>query len=317
MVKSENQHPSADLSVSFDDRLSSCFDRIGPAERRVARYIQANREEALVSSASVLARRAGTSDATVVRTAKALGFQGLDALRKSLAVEMREATNVVSPAVRVARTLGRLDEDDHRSSDFGGVLASTMALHREALETLERVVTPEAFSATVRAILAANRVFIFGIGPSSAMADYAKIQFRRFGLEAESLTDTGLLLADGLGRLRGGDLLIMLAYGRVYPELEALLEHADRSGVPKILVSDTLGTVIGQRVDRVLSVPRGRVDLLSMHTATLALIEALLVALAAGRPVETLESLSRLNRLRHTLTGKALDLPNRTDDSIG
>ena len=124
------------------------------------------------------------------------------------------------------------------------------------------------------------------------MADYAKVQFRRFGLDAESLTYTGLLMADGPGRLRSGDQLI-------------------------ILVSDTLGEAIGQRVDGVLKVPRSRVSLLSMHTATLALIEALLVALAAGRPVETLESLSRLNRLRHILSGKSLDLPNRTNGSIG
>ena len=61
------------------------------------------------------------------------------------------------------------------------------------------------------------------------MADYAKIQFRRFGLDAESLTDTGLLMADGPGRLRSGDQLI-------------------------ILVSDALGEAIGQRVDRVLKV---------------------------------------------------------------
>ncbi len=317
MTTPETHDPSADLAISFDDRVSACFDSIGPAERRVARYIQANREEALVSSASVLARRTKTSDATVVRTAKSLGFQGLDALRKTLVAELRETSNVVSPATRVARTLVRLDEDESQSPSFGGVLASTMALHRESLEALEREVTPEAFGAVVHAILAANRTFVFGIGPSSAMADYAKVQFRRFGLDAESLTDTGVLLADGLGRLRSGDLLVILAYGRVYTELDALLEHADRCGVPKILVSDTLGTVIGQRVDLVLKVPRGRVDLLSMHTATLALIEALLVALAAGRPVETLESLSRLNRLRHTLTGKSLDLPNRSEGSTG
>ena len=38
-----------------------------------------------------------------------------------------------------------------------------MVLHREALESLEREVTPEAFGVTVHPILAANRVFLFGI----------------------------------------------------------------------------------------------------------------------------------------------------------
>jgi hypothetical protein len=52
-----------------------------------------------------------------------------------------------------------------------------------------------------------------------------------------------------------------------------------------------------------------------MHTGTLALIEAILVALAAERPVETLENLNRLNHLRQRLTGKSLDIPNKAPTS--
>jgi hypothetical protein len=46
-----------------------------------------------------------TSDATVVRTAKALGFSGLDELRRALADEIRTA---LSPADRLTRTLGEV-----------------------------------------------------------------------------------------------------------------------------------------------------------------------------------------------------------------
>jgi DNA-binding MurR/RpiR family transcriptional regulator len=46
-----------------------------------------------------------------------------------------------------------------------------------------------------------------------------------------------------------------------------------------------------------------------MHTATLALIEALLVGVAAARPEETLASLRHLNRLRGALEGRDMRLP--------
>ncbi len=143
------------------------------------------------------------------------------------------------------------------------------------------------------------------------MADYFSIQLGRFGLEAQSLTETGLLLADGLQKLRADDLLIIFAYSRVYRELAVLLDQADRCGARTMLVSDTLGARLGDRVGLVLPVARGRADLFSMHTATLGLIEALLVGIASERPAETLASLDSLNALRTELAGAPMDLPVR------
>ena len=150
---------------------------------------------------------------------------------------------------------------------------------------------------------------MFGIGPSSAMADYFVTQLGRFGLDAASLTRTGLLFADDLQKLRKGDLVVMLAYGRVYAELAALLDKADRIGARKILLTDTLATLLRDRIDLVLPVARGRIDMFSMHTATLGLIEALLVGIAVKRPRETIEGLKALNEARGKLVGKPMDLP--------
>jgi hypothetical protein len=47
-----------------------------------------------------------------------------------------------------------------------------------------------------------------------------------------------------------------------------------------------------------------------MHTATLALIEALLVGVATKRPKETIASLNDLNGIRAALAGKPMDLPS-------
>ena len=292
--------------VTFDERVNSSLDRIGPAEQRVARFFQENPEEVLISSASALAAKAGTSDATVIRTAKALGFSGLDELRRTLAAELRDN---LSPATRLTRTLSEVGDD------LEAAFRVTLDIHQRALESLRRDITPELFRTTVQHMIAARRVFIFGIGPSSAMADYFTIQLGRFGVEALSLTQTGLLLADGLQKLREGDLLIVFAYSRVYRELAALLDQADRRGVTSILFTDTLGSKLRARVDVVLSVARGRADMLSMHTATLGLIEALLVGIATKRPHETMASLKSLNELRTALVGEPMDLPAAMRDA--
>ncbi len=283
----------------FAARIQAASGRLSPAERRVARYFADHREEVLLASAAELARRAGTSDATVVRTAKTLGYDGLDALRRDLADELRRH---LSPAGRVARSLQAVGDDPDAA------LAATLDLHLESIASLKRSVTPAQFRATVDRIHAAGRIAVFGIGPSSAMAGYLATQFGRFGLDTMVLAETGLLLADRLLRLRPGDLLMVMAYGRVYPELRALFDRADDLGLGRVLMTDTLGPEIGGRADLVLDIPRGRADTVSLHTATLAFIEALLLGVAARRPEATLESLRDLNRLRAALAGPDLSL---------
>jgi DNA-binding MurR/RpiR family transcriptional regulator len=106
----------------------------------------------------------------------------------------------------------------------------------------------------------------------------------------------------------------MLAYGRVYPELATLLDEIDRLGLGSLLVTDTLAATLKHRVDMVLPVARGRAEMLSMHTATLGLIETLLVGVASQRPAETLASLRRLNEAREKLAGEPMRL--RVSDEI-
>jgi DNA-binding MurR/RpiR family transcriptional regulator len=247
----------------FDDRIAERIDAMSAAEIRVARYFQQNREEVLIASAAILAANTDTSDATVIRTARALGFSGLDELRRSLADELRRS---LSPADRLTRTL------DQVGTSVANAFYLTLDIHAQSLESLRRTVTPQMFEHAVETILHAERVLVFGLGPSSAVANYFVIQLGRFGLTAHCLSNSGLLFADDLQKLRAGDLIVMLAYGRVYAELGALLDEIAVHGLRSILVTDSLAAKLRQRVEQVLPVPRGRADMLSMHTATLGCI---------------------------------------------
>jgi len=288
-------------AMSFDGQLQHGIGKLSPAERRVARFFQQNREQVLIASAAALAEQIGTSDATVVRTVKSLGYSGMEEMRQILAGELRQS---LSPAGRMERTLNQVGDDLQAAFEM------TLGIHQNSLENLRRDISPQQFRNAIESILAARRVFIFGIGPSSAMAEYFRIQLGRFGIGAQSLTDTGVLLADGIQQFKAGDLLMIFAYGRVYRELAVLLDQADRKGLGKILFTDTLGPDLRGRVNLILPVARGSADMLSMHTATLALIEALLVGVATERPHETIDSLEALNRMRSALAGKSMDLPS-------
>ena len=280
-------------------RVAAATASLSPAELRVAWFLVRHREEAVLASAASIAKRTGVSDATVVRAVRNLGYAGLDAMRRDLVAELRVEH---TPASRVALTL------DEAAGDPGGALEATLRLHTEKIDALRHAVTGPEFAEATRQIRQAKRVAVFGIGPSGAIATYFAIQARRLGLDAITLRETGLLLADDLLRLRSGDMVLVMAYGRVYPEVEAVLACAGGLGLTRVLVTDSLATALGGRVDLVLNVPRGRVDAFSMHTATLAFLEALLVGLAAEQPGRAIASLERLNGLRAGLAGDRMRL---------
>lgn len=285
-------------AASLQDRIRAKGPGLSPAETRVARYFLDHRETAMISAAAEIAAELKTSDATVVRTAKSLGFNGLDDLRRQLAEDLR---NELTPAGRVVRTLDEVGGEP-------GILGAVMHIHRQALDRLERRISGREFSRAVAMIAGAERVAVFGLGPSSQIAGYFAVQAGRLGLDVITLAHSGLLLADDLNRLRKGDLLVLFAYGRVYAELTALIDRADELGMARILLTDTLGPKLADSIDLVLDIPRGRADLLSMHTATLAFLEALLVGIAAKRPEASIASLERLNSLRQALARQPMDL---------
>jgi len=285
---------------TFADRAAAAAQQLSVSEQAVIRFFQENREEVLVASAAALAEKIGTSDATIIRATQVLGYSGLDDLRRHLADELRMS---LSPAARLTRTLGAV------KSDVTSSLGLMVDVHIQSLEKLRRDISPALFERVIELLARADRVVVFGIGPSSALANYFAIQLGRFGIANRSLTHTGLSFADELHLLRKGDLVVALAYGRVYPEIETLLAESGRVGASTVLLTDTLESALRDQVDLVLPVARGNTDWFSTHTGTLGLTEAILVGLAAKRPAQTVASLKKLNDLRSEVAGEMMNLP--------
>ncbi len=105
-------------------------------------------------------------------------------------------------------------------------------------------------------------------------------------------------LADRLLTVGEGDAILMIAYAPIYREVSVLLDHAEENNVPVVLVGDSLAPFVRKRVVEALPVPRGRADHLAMHGATIVLIEAMIVALAAQDRSAALASLEKFGALR-------------------
>jgi DNA-binding MurR/RpiR family transcriptional regulator len=278
----------------FKTRLGTSGAGLPPACRRVADYIDVNRAAVLASSAVELATRTGTSDATVIRTVQALGFPGLGALKQALLGSVEHSATIADD---MARTLDEVGEGAGRAVEL------VFEAHEECFAGLRTPVAREQIVAAVSALHPANRIAVFGIGPSAALASYVAISLTRSGRPCLTLDTTGAMLADQLLGLRAGDAILALAYGRPYREIVVVLAEARRLALPIVLVTDGLNGKLAPLADVILPARRGRTERVALHGATLVCLEALVLGLAAGRRRDAVATLERLGRLRKEIRG--------------
>lgn len=285
------ENPSVD---PFEVRLSRLERFLSPAALKVARFIDRNRVSVVAHSAAELAKSIGTSDATVVRTVQALGYGGLAELRQDLAASL---DGRATPADHLRRTLVASGEQVDQAID------QVLRTHQVALAALGAPMVRAAISASVTALHPADRILVFGIGPSAPLAQYVALLLRRNGRRSGALDATGLGLADQLLELGPGDGLIVLAYGRPYREVRAVIDQARRLDLVITLVTDSLGPNLARHATTVVPAQRGQADQVALHAATLAALEAIVFGLAACDRDRALRSLERLNELRADVSG--------------
>jgi DNA-binding MurR/RpiR family transcriptional regulator len=277
-----------DNSTELSSVLRSANQQLGATGLRVAKFIDENRQIVLASSAAALGARIGTSDATVLRTVQTLGFASLAELKSAIL----SSGAVSTPADDMRRTLVDLE------AATGQALDGILRAHTEGLDVLQSGKCRTQMAAAVGVLDSAERIAIFGIGPSSALATYVSTLLARNGRRSRTIGATGSMLADQLLDLAKGDALLVLAYGRLYREVKAVFAEAKALGLPSVLVTEADDTPLAKLADVCVAIPRGRPGQVALHGATLVGLEGLVLSLAAARPDLALASLDNLNRLR-------------------
>jgi DNA-binding MurR/RpiR family transcriptional regulator len=275
------------VRATLAERLAAA--ELAPAERRVAGFFAEHGPEAAFLSAAEVGERLGTSDATVVRAAKALGYSGLAELRRELVGGMQARA---TPALRLGRSL------EAAGAAPAVVFAHALAEEMEFIRVAAERAAPADVERAVAVLQAADRVACAGIGPSGALCDYVALRLRRFGKPSFAITHTGVRLADELLELRRGDAVVFLAHVALDPDAEATLTRANELELPVVLVTDTLGPSLAARVEASLTAPRSASGAFGTNGATLALLDALLLSFAAAERPHALAALGELDELR-------------------
>lgn len=273
--------------ADFGQIISEKYKDLTKSEKQIADFLRKNQEEAAFLSAAEVAGRLDLSEATLVRFARSLGFDSYPAMREVLQENFRRRVT------HSARLRSRLDELRESGDIFERLVISEMDYMTHSLETVKR----EAFHEAVTLMKTHKRIFIFGLGPSVSLVDLMQLRLARYGRQVMRLTTEGREFLEPLLNMTAEDLLFVICFFDVTPALQLVLDYAREVGCPVIMLTDTLGSILGDRADVVLSAKRGPVSGFHSLVVPMTIINALLLAVA-GEQGEALDSLDRLDQLR-------------------
>lgn len=265
---------------------------LSPAERRVAEYLRDHGVEIVFATADEIGAATGTSDATVIRTAKTLGYSGLPELKREAG---ERALGGIRPSARLRSRI------DKAGQETASLLDHVFAEATERLDETRRLIAEDNFIAAVDLLAGAREVVSFGLGPSELSAQYLTLRLRRLGRQARQITTTGFKLADDLLGLRESDVVALYIPGRLINDVEVLLDHARAVDAPVILFSDLLLPVLADRVAITMTAVHSGSGFTGEGLSALLLTDCLALGVAARERDRATTTSELLNSLRIAL----------------
>jgi RpiR family carbohydrate utilization transcriptional regulator len=264
------------------ERLSSAGDRpvlaqvrtllpsLQPSDARVAQVILEEPDAVVYRSVSEVAEVADTSTATVVRCAQKLGFRGFHDLKLALAQERA--------------TFEATETSEHAADPRLEELVQVTSAGAQTLRDAAALVDPAAFDAAVSALAEAEQVLFVGVGTSAPLTQDAAYRFATIGLRASAVGDVHVQHFQAR-QLGPDDVCVAVSHTGSTRETLEVTAAARAGGATTVAITSFARSPLSEAVDHVIVAGTRevsfRLEAMASRLAHLALLDALLVAVAA------------------------------------
>ncbi|MFS0722511.1 MurR/RpiR family transcriptional regulator [Paenibacillus sp. 1P07SE] len=262
---------SDNLFIRIRDRKAS----LTPVEQRVAEYILANREEIPHLSIKNLAHASKTSDASVLRFCKTMGYSGY----RSFIVSISASLSAKEESV------GEQYTDIQPGDELETIIANIGFNNIQSIEDTMRVIEHGAVMRAVQALRESKRIVLFGIGASGIVCQDAEQKFSRINKNCRAYTDGhGQLTAASL--MTEGDVAIFVSNSGDTQEILDSLDIVQKNGVYTIAITKYNKSRLSENADAVLSISTPEISIRSgamgSRIAMLTVIDMLFAGVASA-----------------------------------
>lgn len=260
--------------------MRSALSHLNKTEKKIAQNILADPEAATQKSIAVLAKNSGVSEPSVNRFCKRFNTAGFPDFKLKLA---KAAVSGVWEAVHPVQP------EDDASKYTNKIINNTIA----NLMAFKQSVNYQQIQLAVEALIRAQRIFIIGLGASSATAKDAECKFYQSGLLA---CYSGDLVMQRMiaSNYQMGDLFFLISRTGETKEIIEVAELAKLNNAPVIGLAPEIS-----RLSRLVTIrlQTGRIDSLDrLSFSSQTAYQVMLDILAAGISVQKNSATRMLNK---------------------
>ena len=256
-------------------------------QRAIARYITEEYDKAAFLTASRLGRTVGVSEATVVRFAVELGYDGYPSMQKAM---QEMVLNRLTSVQRIEVASGRIGDQDVVSM----VVQSDIDKLRQTSESVDR----RAFQEAVQTILGAKRIFVLGVRSAAPLANFLGYYLNYMYNNVRTVTASGTSeMFEQIVGITSEDVVIAFSFPRYSTSTAKGVQYCRSVGATDIGVTDSKLSPLGQNCDHVLVAKSDMVSLVDSLVAPLSVTNALIVAIAQKRERELSNTFNNLERI--------------------
>ncbi|MCG9649258.1 MurR/RpiR family transcriptional regulator [Vibrio brasiliensis] len=218
-------------------RLRSNIEPLSKKLRLVADYVLENAHDVQFQTITELARNTQTSEATVVRLCRDMGYKGYSDFRMALAVDLSQTASQNQPQVE---------------GDICDVSAQSAV---DSLQDTAKLIDRKSLSRICELVHNAQFIGCVGVGASSIVGRYLAYRLVRIGKKAIMYEDTHLA-AMSAGRSSDGDLWFSVSSSGSTKEVIYAASQAHRRNVPVVALTNISHSPLSAISDELLVAAR-------------------------------------------------------------
>ncbi len=268
-------------------RIEAGYDSFSKGQKKLAGFIRENYDKAAFLTAAKLGEEVGVSESTVVRFAKAIGYDGYPEFQKDLSEMVRTRLNSIQ---RMEVTYGKISQGEILSS----VLKSDIDKINQTMESID----PEAFETAVDTILDAKHIYVIGLRSSEPLADFLSFYLNLICENVHAVDASGSSeIFEQLIRIGEEDVIIGISFPRYSMRTLKALEFATNRNAKVITLTDSVNSPISIYSSCNLIAKSDMASIVDSLVAPLSVINALIVALCMKKQTDVISTLETLEEI--------------------
>lgn len=251
---------------NFFERLEKNRNKLTKKQAKLGEYILNNYKTAAFLSSIPLGEKVGISEATVIRFARRLGYEGFTDMIEDIREHVKGEIT----------TLDKLENTERLYKNktlFDGIVNNNLMV----IKSIKKRITQDQIDHIVDIISKSKKVIVVGFESSSSIAEYAGYHLSRILENVEVINHNNINVFNIVKNIDEDTFAILLAFPR-YPKYVVKIAKLVKENQGKTLcITDSIMSPINKYGDHVFVIPKGEnhIPALDLSVGVITLLQTI------------------------------------------